>query len=164
MGKSTIAAAIRYALSRWDGLARFLDDGRIEVDSNVVERSIRPIATNESLYPSSSSVCKHWDLVFWIELIRASFTPHRLDHAVGLEVGGADLTRRARNDLLCGKDAGFDQRSDAVAGDAAKSRGFDHVSASGRPRFARLGLRSSSAARGGWERGPRPAFRSGRSD
>jgi hypothetical protein len=43
-GKSTIAAAIRYALSRWDGLARFLDDGRIEIDPNVVERAIRPIA------------------------------------------------------------------------------------------------------------------------
>lgn len=35
-GKSTIATAIRYALSRWDGLARFLDDGRVEIDSNVV--------------------------------------------------------------------------------------------------------------------------------
>ena len=43
-GKSTIAEAIRYALSRWNGLTRFLDDGRIEIDSNVVERSIRPIA------------------------------------------------------------------------------------------------------------------------
>ena len=40
-GKSTIADAIRYALSRWDGLTRFLHDGRIEIDSNVVERSIR---------------------------------------------------------------------------------------------------------------------------
>jgi hypothetical protein len=36
----------RYALSRWEGLARFLDDGRTEIDSNVVERSIRPIALN----------------------------------------------------------------------------------------------------------------------
>ena len=38
-GKSTIAGAIRYALSRWEGLTRFLDDGRIEINSNVVERS-----------------------------------------------------------------------------------------------------------------------------
>jgi transposase len=44
--KTKLAEAIRYALSRWDGLARFLDDGRIEIDSNVVERSIRPIALN----------------------------------------------------------------------------------------------------------------------
>ena len=39
-----IAGAIRYTLSRWDGLTRFLEDGRIEIDSNVVERAIRPIA------------------------------------------------------------------------------------------------------------------------
>jgi hypothetical protein len=32
--KSTIATAIRYGLSRWDGLVRFLDDGRIEMDTN----------------------------------------------------------------------------------------------------------------------------------
>ena len=44
--KTKLAEAIRYALSRWDGLTRFLDDGRIEIDSNVVERSIRPIALN----------------------------------------------------------------------------------------------------------------------
>ena len=51
-GKSTIAGAIRYALSRWDGLARFLDDGRIEINSNVVERSIRPIALGRKIISS----------------------------------------------------------------------------------------------------------------
>ena len=40
--KSKLAEAIRYALSRWEGLTRFLDDGRIEIDSNVVERSDPP--------------------------------------------------------------------------------------------------------------------------
>jgi transposase len=40
------ADAIRYGLRHWDGLTRFLDDGRIEIDSNTVERSIRPIALN----------------------------------------------------------------------------------------------------------------------
>jgi transposase len=44
--KSKLAEAIRYALSRWEGLTRFLDDGRIEIDSNIVERTIRPIALN----------------------------------------------------------------------------------------------------------------------
>src|SRR4051794_38697867 len=38
--KTKLAEAIRYALSRWDGLTRLLDDGRIEIVSNVVERSI----------------------------------------------------------------------------------------------------------------------------
>ena len=37
-GKSLIADAIRYALNHWDGLTRFLDDGRVELDTNIVER------------------------------------------------------------------------------------------------------------------------------
>jgi transposase len=36
--------AINYALGRWRGLTRFLDDGRIEIDNNAVERSMRPMA------------------------------------------------------------------------------------------------------------------------
>ena len=40
----TLAQAIRYALKHWAGLTLFLDDGRVEINSNVVERSIRPIA------------------------------------------------------------------------------------------------------------------------
>ena len=57
-GKSTIAGAIRYALSRWEGLTRFLDDGRIEIDSNVVERSIRPIALVAIPWVGSTSCCR----------------------------------------------------------------------------------------------------------
>lgn len=41
-----MADAIRYALSRWEGLTRFIDDGRIELDNNAVELSIRPITLN----------------------------------------------------------------------------------------------------------------------
>src|SRR6185312_8649044 len=33
-----------YALTRWTALCRFLDDGRIEIDNNTVERAIRPIS------------------------------------------------------------------------------------------------------------------------
>jgi transposase len=44
--KSKLAEAIRYALGRWNGLTHFLDDGRIDLDTNTVERSIRPIALN----------------------------------------------------------------------------------------------------------------------
>lgn len=42
--KSGTAEAIRYALSRWPSLCRFLDDGSIEIDNNAAERAIRPIA------------------------------------------------------------------------------------------------------------------------
>src|SRR3954449_11068954 len=43
-GKSGLAEAIRYALRHWPGLVLFLEDGRIEPDTNVIERAIRPIA------------------------------------------------------------------------------------------------------------------------
>ncbi len=64
-GKSTIAGAIRYALSRWEGLTRFLDDGRIEIDSNVVERSIRPIALGRKnhLFAGSDGGGEQWAVI-----------------------------------------------------------------------------------------------------
>lgn len=36
--------AIRYALTRWVALTRYCDDGRLEIDNNAAERSLRPIA------------------------------------------------------------------------------------------------------------------------
>jgi hypothetical protein len=63
--KTKLAEAIRYALSRWEGLTRFLDDGRIEIDSNVVERSIRPIALNRknALFAGSDGGGEHWAII-----------------------------------------------------------------------------------------------------
>jgi len=63
--KTKLAEAIRYALSRWDGLTRFLDDGRIEIDSNVVESSIRPIALNRknALFAGSDGGGEHWAVI-----------------------------------------------------------------------------------------------------
>ena len=60
--KSKLAEAIRYALSRWEGLTRFIDDGRIELDNNTVERSIRPIALNRknALLAGSDGGAEHW--------------------------------------------------------------------------------------------------------
>jgi transposase len=60
--KSKLATAIRYALSRWEGLTRFIDDGRIELDNNIVERSIRPIALNRknTLFAGSDGGAEHW--------------------------------------------------------------------------------------------------------
>jgi transposase len=60
--KTKLAEAIRYALSRWQGLTRFLDNGTIEIDSNVVERTIRPIALNRknALFAGSDGGAEHW--------------------------------------------------------------------------------------------------------
>ena len=53
--KAPIAQAIRYALKHWEGLTRFLDDGRIDLDSNIVERAMRPQAMTDSFCTSCSS-------------------------------------------------------------------------------------------------------------
>ena len=47
------------------GLSRFLDDGRIEVDSNIVERAIRPIALNRknALFAGSDGGGEHWAIL-----------------------------------------------------------------------------------------------------
>jgi hypothetical protein len=42
--KSDTAAAVRYALSRWRALTRYLDDGRIEMDNSAAERALRVVA------------------------------------------------------------------------------------------------------------------------
>ena len=41
---SRLAKDIRYALAHWSGLTRFLEDGRLELDTNPVENQIRKIA------------------------------------------------------------------------------------------------------------------------
>jgi transposase len=64
-GKSGLAEAIRYALRHWDGLSIFLEDGAIELDTNAVERAIRPITLGRknSLFAGSDGGAHHWAVV-----------------------------------------------------------------------------------------------------
>ena len=68
--KSKLAQAIRYGLSHWDGLVRFLDDGRVEIDSNTVERSIRPLALTRknALFAGSDDGASYSHLVMSLYL------------------------------------------------------------------------------------------------
>jgi transposase len=61
-GKSVIAEAIRYGLNHWDGLTRFLEDGRIELDTNIVERGMRPIVLNRknALFAGHDQGAENW--------------------------------------------------------------------------------------------------------
>ena len=63
--KSKLADAVRYALTRWAGLSLFLDDGRVELDSNTVERSIRPLALNRknALFAGSDEGGDNWAVI-----------------------------------------------------------------------------------------------------
>jgi transposase len=60
-----LAKAIRYALARWPALCRFLDDGRIELDTNPVERAIRPVALGRKnhLFAGSDGGGERWAMV-----------------------------------------------------------------------------------------------------
>ena len=48
--KTDLAKAIRYTLSRWDALTRYIHDGRIEIDNNAAERAIRGVALGRKNY------------------------------------------------------------------------------------------------------------------
>jgi hypothetical protein len=63
--KSPLAEAVGYPLNQWEGLTRFVDDGRIEIDSNTVERSMRPIALNRknALFAGHHLGAENWAVV-----------------------------------------------------------------------------------------------------
>jgi hypothetical protein len=63
--KSDTAAAIRYAINHWDGLTMYLDDGRIEMDTNAVERAMRPIklTAKNALFAGCDDGAAHWAML-----------------------------------------------------------------------------------------------------
>ena len=62
---STLAKEIRYGLNHREGLSRFLGDGRIEIDSNTVERSMRGIALSRknALFAGSDEGAANWAVI-----------------------------------------------------------------------------------------------------
>lgn len=63
--KSPLGEALKYIAKYWDGLCLFLTDGRIEIDSNAVERTIRPIALNRknALFAGHNAGAKNWAVI-----------------------------------------------------------------------------------------------------
>lgn len=63
--RSLLATDIRYALSHWPGLTRFLQDGRLELDTNPVENAIRPIALTRknALFAGHEVGAENWALL-----------------------------------------------------------------------------------------------------
>jgi hypothetical protein len=63
--RSRLGEAIGYTLARWDGLTRFLNDGRIDLDNNAVERAIRPHALNRknALFAGSDEGGNNWAVI-----------------------------------------------------------------------------------------------------
>lgn len=67
--KSPLGVAVAYCLNHWEGLARFLDDGRLEIDNNLTEQAIKPfvIARKNFLFACSvegaKALCIHFSLI-----------------------------------------------------------------------------------------------------
>jgi transposase len=63
--KSPTGEALKYIAKFWDGLLLFLNDGRIEMDSNAVERTIRPIALQRknALFAGHDAGAQNWAVI-----------------------------------------------------------------------------------------------------
>ena len=63
--KSPTGEALKYIAKYWAGLILFLEDGRIELDSNAVERTIRPIALNRknALFAGHDTGAQNWAII-----------------------------------------------------------------------------------------------------
>ena len=63
--KSPLGEALAYIAKYREGLGRFLTDGRIEIDNNTVERTIRPIALNRknALFAGHDAGADNWGVI-----------------------------------------------------------------------------------------------------
>jgi transposase len=63
--QSGLAKAIRYTLAHWDGLTRCLEDGRLELDTNTVERTMRSVALTRknSLFAGNAGGAETWAIL-----------------------------------------------------------------------------------------------------
>lgn len=48
--KSQIGKAMAYAYARWDALSAYLNDGNLQIDNNLIENAIRPVALGRKNY------------------------------------------------------------------------------------------------------------------
>ncbi|PRD48017.1 IS66 family transposase, partial [Sphingobacterium haloxyli] len=48
--KSQIGKAMAYAYARWDALSAYLNDGHLQIDNNLIENAIRPVALGRKNY------------------------------------------------------------------------------------------------------------------
>lgn len=67
--KSALGKAFQYVIKHWDGLIRFLDDGRLEIDNNLTEQEIKMfvIIRKNFLFCTSvagaQALCAHFSLL-----------------------------------------------------------------------------------------------------
>ena len=95
--KSPTGEALKYIAKYWDGLLLFLNNGRIELDNNAVERTIRPIAINRknALFAGHDAGAQNWAVIAsLIETCKLNgIEPHGyLSHVLKAIAGGHKQT------------------------------------------------------------------------
>ena len=92
-----------YIAKYWTGLALFLTDGRIELDNNAVERTIRPIALNRknALFAGHDAGAENWAVIAsLIETCKLNGVDPYAWLAATLHAIVADHKQNRINDLL----------------------------------------------------------------
>jgi transposase len=115
--KSETAAAIRYSLSRWRALTRYIDDGRLEVDNNSAERALRVVALGRKNYLFAGSDAGGERAAVFYSLIGSAklngIDPERYLHTVLACIAEHPVNRIA--DLLPWNLAGFQTHTSQTA-------------------------------------------------
>jgi transposase len=75
--KSAIGIAIRYAIGQWWKIERYLEDGSVEIDNNLVENAIRPVALGRKNYLfAGSEQGAEWGAMIYTFLASATRHEH----------------------------------------------------------------------------------------
>jgi hypothetical protein len=103
-GRSTLAQAIRYALWRWDALARYLTDGRLEMSNNAAERAMRlPVLGRKNyLFCGSEAGGQRAACIYTIIETALCRARHRAVYAARQTMpNGSGMTRDCRDAVGC---------------------------------------------------------------
>lgn len=101
--KAPLGEALSYIVKYWTGLVLFLTDGRIELDNNAVERTIRPIALNRknALFAGHDAGAENWAVIAsLIETCKLNGVDPYAWLAATLKAIVADHKQNHINDLL----------------------------------------------------------------
>jgi transposase len=88
--QSPLGKAFAYVINHWEGLTRFLEDGRLEIDNNHTEREIKPAVTSRKNFLFAKSVAGARALCIHLGLIRTAilhgFDPYKYYMAIFEEI------------------------------------------------------------------------------
>ena len=100
-GKSDLAKAIRYGLSRWHAFTLFLDDATVAIDNNAAERAIRPLSIGRKnwLFAGSDRGAENAATIMTLIETALCRARHKAVYAEGRTMPSGSVFGSARLDL-----------------------------------------------------------------